>query len=62
MFVDHSSINRWAIRFLPWLEKVFRTRVGTPDDIAGAILYLASEYGGYITGETLHVSGGRYAS
>lgn len=37
-------------------------RVGTPDDIAGAILYLASEYGGYITGETLHVSGGRYAS
>ena len=24
MFVDHSSINRWAIRFLPALEKVFR--------------------------------------
>ena len=24
MFVDHSSINRWAIRFLPLLEKVFR--------------------------------------
>ena len=23
-FVDHSSINRWAIRFLPLLEKVFR--------------------------------------
>ena len=22
--VDHSSINRWAIRFLPSLEKVFR--------------------------------------
>ena len=22
--VDHSSINRWVIRFLPWLEKVFR--------------------------------------
>jgi len=22
--VDHSSINRWAIRFLPFLEKVFR--------------------------------------
>ena len=25
VFVDHSSINRWAIRFLPLLEKVFRT-------------------------------------
>ena len=24
MQVDHSSINRWAIRFLPMLEKVFR--------------------------------------
>ena len=24
VFVNHSSINRWAIRFLPLLEKVFR--------------------------------------
>ncbi|WP_096699864.1 IS6 family transposase [Polaromonas sp. AER18D-145] len=24
VFVDHSSINRWAIQFLPLLEKVFR--------------------------------------
>ena len=24
VFVDHSSINHWAIRFLPLLEKVFR--------------------------------------
>ena len=24
VFVDRSSINRWAIRFLPMLEKVFR--------------------------------------
>jgi transposase-like protein len=30
--VDHSSINRWAIRFLPLLEKAFRNHkhaVGT---------------------------------
>jgi len=25
VFVDHSSINRWLIRFLPLLEKDFRT-------------------------------------
>jgi 3-oxoacyl-[acyl-carrier protein] reductase len=37
-------------------------RVGTPDDIAAAVLYLASERAGYISGETLHVSGGRFAS
>ena len=24
VFVDHSSINRWAIRFLPLLKKVLR--------------------------------------
>ncbi|CAN5447092.1 hypothetical protein BH10PSE16_BH10PSE16_11100 [soil metagenome] len=24
VFVDHSSIKRWTIRFLPLLEKVFR--------------------------------------
>ena len=32
VFVDHSSINRWPIRFLPMLEKVFRQhkrQVGT---------------------------------
>ena len=33
VFVDHSSINRWAIRFLPFLEKVFRKqRVGRDSD------------------------------
>jgi putative transposase len=26
VFVDHSSINRWAVRFLPLLEKAFRKR------------------------------------
>ncbi len=35
-------------------------RLGSPDDIAAAVLYLASEAGGYITGQTLHVNGGMY--
>ena len=33
-------------------------RVGVPDDVAAAIAFLASEGAGYITGQTLHVSGG----
>jgi len=37
-------------------------RLGSPDDIAGAVLFLASELGGYITGQTLHVNGGMYMS
>ena len=31
-FVDHSSINRWAIRFLPLLEKVFCCQYKRPVD------------------------------
>ncbi len=35
-------------------------RLGTPDDVAWAVVYLASEEGGYVTGEVLNVSGGLY--
>ena len=35
-------------------------RLGTVDDVATAVLYLASEEAGYITGHTLNVSGGLY--
>lgn len=37
-------------------------RVGRPADVADAVAFLASERAGFITGETLHVTGGRYAS
>jgi 3-oxoacyl-[acyl-carrier protein] reductase len=33
-------------------------RFGTPEDIAAGALYLASDAGGYITGQTLHINGG----
>lgn len=33
-------------------------RLGKPDDIAGAVLFLASDDAGFITGQTLSVSGG----
>jgi 3-oxoacyl-[acyl-carrier protein] reductase len=35
-------------------------RLGRVEDVAWAVLYLASEEGGYVTGETLNVSGGLY--
>jgi len=35
-------------------------RLGTVDDVASAVLFLASEEGGYVTGHTLNVSGGLY--
>ncbi|NHO32750.1 3-oxoacyl-[acyl-carrier-protein] reductase [Acetobacter fallax] len=33
-------------------------RMGTPDDVASAVLYLASDEAGWVTGSTLHVNGG----
>jgi 3-oxoacyl-[acyl-carrier protein] reductase len=33
-------------------------RLGTPDDVAGAVLWLASEQSRYVTGATIHVDGG----
>lgn len=33
-------------------------RLGSPDDIAAAVLYIASDEAGYVTGQTLHVNGG----
>jgi 3-oxoacyl-[acyl-carrier protein] reductase len=35
-------------------------RLGTADDVAAAVAFLASPAAAYITGETLHVNGGMY--
>ncbi len=35
-------------------------RLGTPDDVAAVVAFLAAPAAGYITGETVHVNGGMY--
>ena len=41
-------------------SRIALKRLGTPDDIAYATVYLASEQAGYVTGTVLNVSGGLY--
>lgn len=40
------------------LDAVPARKLGTPDDIGSAAVYLASNEAGYVTGATLHVNGG----
>jgi 3-oxoacyl-[acyl-carrier protein] reductase len=42
------------------LEQIPLGRLGSPEDIAHAVVFLASKEAGYITGATLHVNGGMY--
>jgi 3-oxoacyl-[acyl-carrier protein] reductase len=35
-------------------------RMGRPEDIGSAVVYLASDAASYMTGQTIHVDGGMY--
>ena len=41
-------------------DRIALHRLGTPDDIAYAVAFLASEQAGYITGTVMNISGGLY--
>ena len=42
------------------ISKIPSARLGEPEDIANAVLFLGSDQSDYINGETLHVNGGMY--
>ena len=42
------------------VSKIPSARLGEPDDIANAVLFLSSDQSSYINGETLHVNAGMY--
>ena len=44
------------------LSRVPLGRLGTPEDVAHAVAWLASPGAGYVTGATIHVNGGMYMS
>ena len=42
------------------ISKIPASRLGKPEDVANAVLFLASSNSDYINGETIHVNGGLY--
>jgi 3-oxoacyl-[acyl-carrier protein] reductase len=41
-----------------WIHKIPAARPGTPNDVAEAVVFLASEHASYITGQVMEVDGG----
>jgi 3-oxoacyl-[acyl-carrier protein] reductase len=59
--VSPGAVDTWGMTDEErdyWVERTLLNRVGHPRDIAGAIVFLASEEASYITGATLQVDGG----
>jgi NAD(P)-dependent dehydrogenase (short-subunit alcohol dehydrogenase family) len=59
----NTPFNTKIVAQNPALSEGFRNitpldRIGTPEDVAGAIAFLASERASFITGDVLHVCGG----
>jgi 3-oxoacyl-[acyl-carrier protein] reductase len=49
--LDENTVQQWR-------DGIPLKRGGTPEDIANATLFLASDLSSYITGQTLNVCGG----
>ena len=42
------------------IAKIPSNKLGKPEDIANAVIFLSSDQSDYINGETIHVNGGMY--
>ena len=60
-FIKTSMTDKIDTKFKEMIiSKIPSGRLGEPEDVANAVLFLASDLSNYINGETLHVNGGMY--
>ena len=55
-----TQATRRRARRPQWAAQIPLGRLGTPDDVAAAVCFLASDEASYITGQVLAVNGGMY--
>jgi len=55
----HDSDGKWFDP-TPYIPLIPLQRLAEVDDVVGAVLFLASPAAGFITGQTIHVNGGRF--
>ncbi len=58
--IKTEALGRYPIPLERWreLNRSVLNRMGAAEDVAGAIIFLASKIGGFITGEDLYIDGG----
>ncbi len=59
-FVHTPALDKAPINIEEFAKTLPMKRVGRPEEIAGACLFLASEDSSYLTGQTISTNGGRY--
>ena len=56
----HDPGDHRRARKTDWAAQIPLGRLGTPEDVAAAVCFLASDEASYITGQVLAVNGGMY--
>jgi 2-hydroxycyclohexanecarboxyl-CoA dehydrogenase len=59
-FIDTPMLRASPVDVDAYAAQQLMKKAGKPEDIAGAVAYLASDEAGYVTGQTISVNGGRY--
>ncbi|MFC4499540.1 MULTISPECIES: SDR family NAD(P)-dependent oxidoreductase [Streptomyces] len=59
-FIDTPLVRQGPVDVDAVAASMPMKRAGTPEDVAHAVAYLASEEASYVTGQTLSANGGRY--